>query len=271
MIVVPCSFLFFVAFFFCSAKAFAGAVVIPVSTEKCGSAVCIVQKIQSWDETPSAMNPCYGWSSCYIGPDVSYSPGTGGELGNSCGAGNCIEISKMRTAREVMLAFKDKLGIPFTSQRFNLAGPGQCVGLMYIIHPNRGTTRGTLWPHSLCGKIPPVGTSCKLSLPPEIDYGTLNVDELNGQSRKIQGTVTCTRPVSVSVMAVSTAGERNVYFNDQRNFYSELSIDGQNAYDGVKLDVSGQTSFQLGSSLFATGDVAAGAYSGNAVVILSFH
>lgn len=274
VIAVSCSFLFFIAFFFCPAKVFAGAMVVPILTESCPGHIwdtCVVQRIQSWDESPSAINPCYGWSSCYIGPDVSYSQGTGGELGNSCKAGNCIEISKLRTAKEVMLAYKEKLGIPFTTQEFSLAGPGVCVGLMYINRPSDGTTQGTLWPNSFCGKLPPPNTQCRFSLPTEIDYGTLNAYELNGQSRQIQGTVGCTRYISVTMIATSTTGERNVYLNSQRNFYSELSINGKDAYNGVKIDVNGRTNFQFGSSLFANGDVAAGAYSGTAVVLLTYN
>lgn len=259
--------------FFFARPVSAGAVVIPVLTEPCepGSGwVCIVQRLQSWYEEPSAANPCYGWSSCYVGLDVSYLAGTGGELGNSCSVGSCIEISKYRTAREVAEAWQSQKGIPFTTNRFGLGGNGDCVGLMYIQTPGSGMTRGTLWPNSVCGKIPPVNTQCNISVPSQINYGTLSSSEVDGQSKSINGNVSCNKNVTVKIIALSSTGEEDVYLSSDKSLYSGLNINGANAASGVNVSASPNASFTLGSVLHKTGELKGGVYSGNAVVILTF-
>lgn len=255
-------------------QAYAVAFVTPVKiTHPSPETYTYIQKIVSWDEDAGALNPCYGWSSCWVGPDVVYDVGPG-NLGSCIGGGgeNCIEISKMRTAKEVSDAYRATLGIPKTAT-FNSGMIGVCTGLVYIQNPNGGYGQGSLWPKSICGKIPPIDQSCDMSLPPIVDYGTLGSNSLDGKKATITGQVTCSQSGMVRLYGRSRTGEKNVFLNSNRSLYATLSINDSSAFDGVDVNVPGNrapVNFSFTTTIQTSGKIDSGTYEGTAIVLLTY-
>lgn len=258
----------FYCLFLLSPPAMAGAYMLPVSFV----GLRVVQSLVAWDESPSDLNPCYGWRSCFIGPDVKYSTRFPGLYGSCIESKNCLRIENFRTAKEVEIAWKQSFGIPWTSQPYTV-NPGQasCVGLFYIQTPSLAGG-AALWPHSVCGKLPPQNQSCEVNLPRVIDFGTLSQNEISGVERTINGTLGCTQSGTVKIYSQSTFGEGKVYFNNSKNFYSTLFLDGNSAWAGVDYHLTGgtQRNINLKAILTANEDVRPGPFSGQAIVYIAY-
>ncbi|BEN60086.1 hypothetical protein SMKC069_27770 [Serratia marcescens] len=249
-------------------QAIAGAYMLPVSFVN----LTVVQSLVAWDENPSDLNPCYGWSSCFIGPDVKYSTRNPGLHGSCIDSKNCLRIEKYRTAKEIEIAWKNSFGIPWTSRPYLVNGrDASCVGLFYVHTPSLAGG-AFLWPNSVCGKLPPQNQSCDVNLPPVIDFGTLSQDEISGMERTIYGTIGCTQSGTVKIYAQSTLGDGNIYFRNTKNFYSTLFLDGNSAWTGVDYSLTGgqQKNINLKAKLTANNTVDPGPFSGNAIIYIAF-
>lgn len=260
-------------------SAHAGAFVMPIRTYIDGqSRTHAVQEIISWTEDSGLINPCYGQSVCYIGPDVLYSNHPPGMYGSCIDARSCLEISNYRTRVEVANAYKMRFGIPYQSDFPLQSSDATCVGLFYITHepvlPPAGTD-ATQWPGSTCGKLPPANQFCSISLPSYVDHGSINNANLNGQVKSVSGTINCTQSASLNIYARSTTGERYVYLNSNSAFYSRPLINNQDGWNGVNIPVSGSNMnnpFTFTSELHTTSNtITPGYYTGNSIVIISFN
>lgn len=260
----------------------AGAFVMPVSmTEMPDGSGRVVQRIISWTENSNALNPCYGSQFCWVGPDVQYDGHQPGLYG-SCGrggyanvSGNCIQISKMRTMKEVAEAYNKYFPLPHNFSFGITNTDARCVGLFYINHPPAlgPYGDGKLWPGSSCGKLPPVNQHCSINLPSEINHGSLSNSNLNGNKKLIYGTINCTKSGDLKLYSHSSTGEEKVYLNSSKTLYSKTLINNKAGWDGVNISVEGKnipTSFTFTSELNSLGNIPPGNYSGVSVVLLSF-
>ncbi|MGP0819364.1 hypothetical protein ACJ8PU_00740 [Serratia sp. CY81489] len=263
----------FRVFIFCfasllSQQALAGAYMLPVSFVN----LTVVQSLVAWDESPSDLNPCYGWTSCFIGPDVKYSTRYPGLHGSCVDSKNCLRIENYRTAKEVEIAWKNTFGIPWTSQPYLVNGrDASCVGMFYIRTPAI-SGGASLWPNSVCGILPPQNQSCDVNLPTVIDFDTLSQDEISGMERTIYGTIGCTQSGTIKIYSQSTLGEGNIYLRSNKKFYSTLFLDGNSAWTGVDYYLVGgqQRNISLKAKLTAHDTVDPGSFSGNAIVYIAF-
>lgn len=261
------NFIFCCAFLL-SQQAMAGAYMLPVSFANW----TVVQSLVTWDESYSDLNPCYGWTSCFIGPDVKYSTRSPGLYGSCVDSNNCLRIEKYRTAKEVEAAWKLSFGVPWTSKPYVVNGlDASCVGVFYIKTPSM-SGGAALWPNSVCGKLPPQNQSCDVSIPTVIDFGILPQNEIFGVERTIYGTVGCIKSGTVKIYAQSTLGEGRTYLNNNRNFYSTLFLDGNSAWTGVDYHLTGGTrrNINLKATLTANATVSPGVFSGNAIIYIAY-
>lgn len=252
-----------------SSQAAAGAWVFPVSFTD----LQITHRLAAWEENDSDLNPCYQWTSCYLGTDVMYRS-HGPDMYSSCALNNnCIRIEQLRTRKQVMEAWRQAKGIPFTGVFKVERRQPTCVGMFYIDKP-RGLSAGSLFPGSVCGELPPENQSCHITLPPEINFGVLNASRINDTAREVTGKIWCSMAGTVSLFGASLLGERHIYFDGaERNFYGMLSINNQDATDGVRLTLPGNNlrqSFSLKATLQAKTTPAAGNYSGNGIVYIRY-
>jgi hypothetical protein len=250
-----------------SQQAHAGAYMLPVSyvNKK------VVQSIVAWDEDSSSLNPCYGWNSCHIGPDILYPSHTPGLYGSCIEAGNCIRIEKYRTAKEVETEWKKHFGVPWVSKEYNVANDdASCVGLFYINVPAR--QGGVLWPNSVCGQLPPPNQVCSVNIPSVIDFGTISSYDISGKTHEVNGSIECSISGTIKIYAQSTFGEENIYFNNKRNFYANLFLDGNSAWKGVDYSLRGglAITINLKAKLIANQAVDAGDHSAHAVVYIAY-
>ncbi|EJD6584531.1 hypothetical protein M0L63_RS17665 [Providencia rettgeri] len=257
----------------------AGAYVMPIRTYIDGQGrTHAVQKIIAWDEDQTTQNPCYGTLVCYIGPDVRYSRHPPGLYGSCIEAKSCIEISKYKTRLEVANAYKARFGVPYQTDYPLQSSDATCVGLFYITHtpvlpPSAGATDGVQWPGSTCGKLPPANQYCNIYLPTFVDHGSIKNTDLDGKIETVTGTINCTQSSSLKVYARSVTGERYVYMNNNKSFFSRPLINDNDGWDGVSIPVTGgniSKTFRFSSELYSMGVVRPGQYTGNAIVIISF-
>lgn len=263
-----------IVIFLMARTAYAGAYVQLIN--KNGWAV--TGQVTAWPENDdNESNPCYGWSSCYVGIDVQYESGGPG-LGNSCGSDNagCIaDAQKYATRGELRKAFQSKLGIPYTSS-FLISGnsPAVCMGLFYISEKNGLINNAvSVYPGTICGPFPVTPQECSITGPSELDHGTLSNDAdltLSYSSGNIE--VSCLLEADIKIFTYSTDGIADkIYLDSEKNIYATLTVDGQASDTGVSTHVQENNvpkTLVLKSQLHGT--PAAGEYSGNAVVLLSY-
>lgn len=261
-------------FFFTASSAYAGAYVQLVSK----SGWSVTGQVTAWPENDdNESNPCYGWSSCYVGIDVQYESGGPG-LANSCGSDNigCIaDAQKYATRGDLRKAFQSKLGIPF-SRSFLISGnsPAVCMGLFYVPEKNSNISNTvSIYPGTICGLFPDASQECSITGISELDHGTLNNDaDLTASYASGNISVSCLLQADIKIFTYSTDGIADkIYLDSKQNIYATLTVDGQPSDSGVTTHVeAGNVPKTLVLQSQLHGTPSAGEYSGNAVVLLSY-
>ncbi|MFS2224408.1 hypothetical protein [Pantoea sp. B65] len=251
----------------------AGAYVFPVSFNN----LQVAHKLLSWEENETDINPCYQWPACYVGMDVMYSSHAPSMYSSCVLHRNCIRIEGYRTRKAVMEAWRRDMGIPFSGSFTVEDRSASCVGLFYIDQPKQPAPENytaARFPGSVCGELPPVNQACHVALQPEIDFGMLNNNQVNGISRDISGQLYCALAGTITLYGESLLGEPEIYFDGtRRNFYSTLRIDHQDASGGVSFTLPGndvRQSFTLRATLHAATPPEAGHYAGTGIVYISY-
>lgn len=245
----------------------------------------IIAQIISWTENDTDPNPCYSESTeCYIGPDVLYEGGEMPSLNGSCNySNNCIEISKLKTKKEVLDKYTSRFGIPKIAQ-FNISAKTyDCVSMFYSNGKpySNGGIIVQMWPGSICGKIPPTTLVCNTDLPAEINHGLVNIRSLSNNasifSDEIEVRTWCNSnsDVKFKLYVTNYKNTRYLTLNNDDTLFSEILIDNKSGFDGVELIVkpgpSGSIS-RLKSRLFASSiaTLEAKEYSGSVLITAAY-
>ncbi|WP_213322883.1 MrpH family fimbial adhesin [Klebsiella aerogenes] len=248
----------------------AGAYVLPVSYV----GTRVIQKVVAWDEQDNIQNPCYGWSACYLGPDVQYPKSGPGLYGSCIDGNNCIRIERYQTTKQVADAWKKAKGVPWTSNEYNVMNSqGTCVGMFYIEKPVMGySNESALFPDSVCGKLPPVNISCSITMPSTINFGTISNEKNQKFTKSISGSLSCTGGSTyLKVYTQSTTGEKNLYLNRDKTLVTTMLLNNSDAFSGINMKGStSATPLTLQTTLSVSGRVEAGDYSGNILVYLAY-
>lgn len=263
-------FLLLIVFTIFISEVHAGAYVLPVSYV----GTRVVQKVVAWDEPDNIQNPCYGWSSCYLGPDVQYPTIGPGLYGTCVESGNCIRIEGYKTTKQVAEAWRNAKGVPWTSNEYGVTNTqGTCVGMFYINTPvPNDSNASALFPNSVCGKLPPVNISCNIIMPSIIDFGIITNENNQRITKSISGNLSCTGgSTALKVYAQSTTGEKDLYLNSDKTLVTTMLLNNSDAFSGINMTGSASaTSLTLQTTLSVNGRVEAGDYSGNILVYLVY-
>lgn len=260
--------------FLCSgiSSVFCGAYMLPVSYQN----DIVVQSLVSWSEDEWDLNPCYGWLSCFLGPDVKYPQHHPGLYGSCVESKNCIRIERYRTASEVLRAWRESKGVPWKAAPYKvLNSRGACVGLFYIASPGIHRTDSMLWPKSHCGAIPPQNANCKIS--PDnliLDFGVMNARSLNGERTSSNLYITCNLKISLKIYAKEViSGNEKILFNKDNNFYSIIDFDWLDSFSGVRYNIMPRvpTTVNVGATLYSLNTPGAGRYFGTAIMFISYN
>lgn len=228
----------------------------------------------AWSEAKGVANPCFGWSSCYVGPDVRYSRfGIGGLYGSCIESGACVRAEDLPTLADVAKRYKQKHPLPFNVS-FNidhLEDTASCIGMAYINYPSLSAI-GKLVPGSACVVIPPDHKYCEINIPAYIEHGTLSASVINGNTASVAGSFTCNYKGRAKIFTVADGGTNHVRLNVS-NLISEVKINEHDATQGVVLKVSANqlTPLNVTSTLKSSGSIPPGNYSGSVIVYINYY
>ncbi|PHM70655.1 pilus assembly protein [Xenorhabdus kozodoii] len=256
--------------------AYGGAYVMPVNTEPSGDQAITTMELIAWTEEEGIPNPCYGMAGCYVGPDVQYKRGQPGMFGSCTEAGACLgNAGRYRTTADVMRAYTSKFNLPQRATFTIITKDADCIGLFYTTQISKWYGSAQKFPNSTCNKLPPKNQICTIELPSDIAYGELTAAAVNNATHIIEGQLSCTvesNKIKLSIISPDDT-EAKVYLDPNKQIYSTLQIDNQNAAKGVNISVEGKNipkSFKLTSVLHTRTLPKAGKYEGTAIVRLSF-
>lgn len=267
-VVNPIILFIIIIFFVRPAYVIAGAALTDFSRN--GSTVSL--SVVAWSELAGVPNPCYGYSSCYVGPDVRYSAyGIGGLYGSCMEANACVRAEDLPTLADIAERYKKKHPLPYsvTFTIDHLEDKSSCIGMVYIDKPSFAG-HAKLLPGSTCVVIPPNKTRCEVNIPPYIQHGTLSTKEINGNTVSVIGSVICNYS-GTAMISISADADNVIYLNDSK-MVSEVKINGENPASGITLDVSTNNSAPLSitSTLRSNGVIVAGKYTGSALFYVNY-
>lgn len=250
-------------------RALAGAAL--TDFERVGRGVSL--SVVAWSEAPETPNPCYGYATCYVGPDVRYSQYGIGGLQGSCESGACSRVEDLRTLAEVAERYKNEHPLPYRAT-FNidhLEDTSSCIGMSYIDRPSLAG-HAILIPGSTCSIIPPDNNRCEIDMPPYIEHGTLPPNAVNGSTASVGGTAVCNYDNDVIINTSADAGKNVVYLNGA-SLSSRITVNNQDATDGIVLKVKANQQFPvtIKSTLMAHEIISPGAYSGSFILYINYN
>lgn len=141
--------------------------------------------------------------------------------------------------------------------------------------PFRGsypTGSGVKLPGSVCGTAPPPNVSC--SITPEavaFNFPPTASSELNGVSLSLPLNISCTEKEVSARILLSSGKKIPMGKSDSYEVYALLELDGRPLNDeGVEVKVTNSnTTFNLKSILYSSGEVPGGEYSGSTALIMN--
>ncbi|HEI8572152.1 adhesin [Morganella morganii] len=254
-------------------SASAGASIFSYITESSGtpSNAIYTYIIERWDpEDPSAPNPCYGWSVCWI--NINHKHDVDGSPGSS--TKSIVRVEKLRTLAEVRDAVLNNISLPYNGTAKHV-GPAlnsnqECVGLFYESASGGWSKNGRLLPGSLCGIAPPPVGACEVTSGSVIlDYGDIDEVSLPDAARNQNITVTCNLDMDILVIASGSDSGR-VPLRPDNSLYADLYLNGNPGEQGAPIHVpaGGATQVDVKSVLKVNGRVAPGAFEGSGSIIL---
>ncbi|MBG3018304.1 MULTISPECIES: adhesin [Proteus] len=228
--------------------------------------------IQRWDpETSGTLNPCYGWSTCYVTINHKH------DLDGSGGSAKQLitRIEKLRTLAEVREEVLRNISFPLEGKT-NHVGPAlnsnqECVGLFYQPNSSGISPSGRLLPGSLCGIAPPPVGACKITEGAvNLNYGDIDEYSLEGAQRYQNINVTCNLAMKVMVIASGSDNGR-VLLRSDNSLYADLFLDDYPGETGsiINVPAGGSVPVKVSSTLHTNGRVAPGYFSGSGSIILT--
>lgn len=234
----------------------------------------VTATVAAWSEPGKVPNPCYGWISCYVGPDVTYTKWGTGSLAGSCYAGGCIEASSLLTTADIARKYRQEHPLPFTYtfQIDHTEDSAACAGMVYVSAPkNEPWLHGQILPGTICAVIPPNNYQCSLNIPPYINHGTLSSDEINGNSASVTGEVRCNYGGLLIISTLSDSGDNIVHLKEN-TLISTVTVNGKNATGGLVLEAKKDqpVNVNISSTLSLYGHIDSGSYSGSLIVYVNY-
>lgn len=225
-----------------------------------------VAKIVAWDTEDKTPNPLYG---CVGGRNYCYLAFT---LDNSIFLKDVLipNDTTSKTLGELGKNFIQSglLNQEYRSRDYYYPNQPSCISLGYN-HQSGGSWSVLWFPGGEQCRVPEIVPNvCELREPlVELDHGMLRAEVINGNTAEATLTVACTFNFKVRVMSSDRSG--TVYFNDKKQFRSELKLDGVNAGSGVLVTASPEGKTLTLTSTLAGYDGSVGEFQGSKSIIIS--
>lgn len=236
--------------------------------------------IADWDESDTAVNPCYGLNACTI--FISHRHDAAGNSGTeavlSWGSGQNPYVLTSKTLGELGTGIKSTISFPYSSSANHNGAVNweECIGFFYAAGKDLGSApanddsyRGhPISPNSICGVAPAPSGSCDFDQDTlTLMHGTLTRNELEGHEVTEQVNISCTTAETLKLFIYSAD---KVELRDDGSLYSEIYMnDNILGTNGFTIDVEDQVAVNVKSVLRTNGTVAAGEFSGSTVMLIT--
>ena len=101
----------------------------------------------------------------------------------------------------------------------------------------------------------------------ELDHGKLRPEVVNGSTASAQLTVACSFALNVRIMSSDRSGV--IYFNERKQFRSDLKINGVDLGSGLVVQATSAGAALTLTSTLSGYDGSVGEFQGNKVIIVS--
>ncbi|AWC78454.1 hypothetical protein ACJ8IP_14015 [Serratia sp. CY52157] len=226
-----------------------------------------VAKIIAWDTEDKTPNPLYG---CNSGQEYCYLAFVNGNTPFM----NKVYFSGVTTSKtlgELGKKFIQNglLNREYRSKDYDYPNQPHCIYFGYNT-PTGNSSWGVIrFPGGEQCRVPEIVPNvCELREPlVELDHGMLRAEVINGSTAEAQLTVACTFNFKVRIMSSDRSG--TVYFNDKKQFRSELKLDGVNVGDGLLITATPAGKTLTLTSTLAGYDGSVGEFQGAKSIIIS--
>lgn len=204
-----------------------------------------------WPSESDTSTICFDSTGCIvtIGPWDPNGGGSYGGINNPNGVSQKVVVpvgANTKTAHNMWVAKYGTSG-SYTQWMWgsNKNLKNTCYGFQVFQGGSSGTRTGDVLPGAQCGKVPPPNLECSLSLPSQIDHGTVGTGETS--VKEVTGTVSCNLSANAKLSSQFVNG--TIWVS------GKLLFDNQSTRN---LTVNGTASFTLKSELTAEASAPAG-------------
>ncbi|MBH3176156.1 hypothetical protein [Serratia ureilytica] len=226
-----------------------------------------VAKIVAWDTEDKAPNPLYG---CVGGREYCYLAFT---VNNFTFLNDVLipNDTTSKTLGELGANFirAGLLNREYRSRDYYYPGKPSCIYFGYNGQGSNGSWTVYWFPGGEQCRVPEIVPNvCELREPMvELDHGMLRAEMINGNTVEAKLTVACTFNFKIRVMSSDESG--TVYFNDKKQFRSELKLDGVNVGNGLLVTAPPEGKTLTLTSTLAGYDGSVGEFHGSKSIIIS--
>ncbi|HBO21392.1 MAG TPA: hypothetical protein DD649_00695 [Providencia sp.] len=231
--------------------------------------------------SPTEGNPCVsvlgadGAKKCYFTINHLHSgKDTGGVTSRI--AWDCrINFATYRTMEAIIADARDQCGLTFPktgmSEHSGTIKTDECVGIFLGDKQRDGLSK--MLPGGICGIAPPPAGKCYFASVEnntlELDHGSLNADELNGNTVSSMFSILCNQDMGVRVS--SNLQQNYVSLRPNNELQSMVTLNDQPASVGVLVSARANrgTPIIVKSILRTSGSVAPGKFSGRITLVMT--
>ncbi|BEM70280.1 hypothetical protein SME24J_42790 [Serratia marcescens] len=226
-----------------------------------------VAKIVAWDTEDKTPNPLYGCNAGGYYCRLAFTNDSYLFL-------NDVVFNGMTTSKTLGELGKNFINSGLLNREYrskDYYSPSQpnCIYFGYQSQSSSGSWSVIWFPGGEQCRVPEIVPNvCEFREPQVVlDHGMLRAEVINGSTAEAQLTVACTFNFKVRIMSSDRSGA--VYFNDKKQFRSELKLDGVNVGDGLLVTATPAGKTLTLTSTLAGYDGSVGEFQGAKSIIIS--
>ncbi|MGJ3355856.1 MrpH family fimbial adhesin [Providencia sp. Je.9.19] len=231
--------------------------------------------------SPTEGNPCVallgsaGAKNCYFTINHLHSGKDKGGVASRIDWDCHINFATYKTMEAIIGDARDRCGLTFpkkgSSQHSGAITTDECVGIFVARKQRQGSAK--MLPGGICGIAPPPAGKCYFASVGnntlELDHGSLNADELNGNTVSSMFSIMCNKDMGVRVS--SNLQQNYVSLRPNNELQSMVTLNDQPASVGVLVSAQANrgTPIIVKSILRTSGSVAPGKFSGRITLVMT--
>lgn len=247
-----------------------------------GSSHTYYYQMDYWRASSSTEgNPCVsvlgaaGAKNCYFSINHLHSGKDTGGSGTRTDWECSINFATYTSMSAIINAAQSQCGLSFPrrgeSRHSGSITTDECVGI--FLKASKSNAYGTMLPGGICGIAPPPAGKCYFNYVAnnrlELDHGSLNASDLNGDSQRGFFSIVCNQNMPVKVS--SNVLQEYVYLRPNGELMSRVTLNGQPAWFGTIINARANTNelVTVESVLKTNGTVAPGNFSGVITLVMT--